>query len=257
MSKHPPRRHALGDYLRARREHLVPEQFGLPRGQRRRTPGLRREEVAQLCGISPTWLTWIEQGRTTAVSVPTLVAIATGLGLSTAERQHLFRLAARADPKPARGPPAPRRDLQPLVDAIRSPAYVLDRHWDAVAWNRPAASLLGTWLRGDEPNLLRFVFLAPEARRFIVDWRQRSQRLVAEFRADTADHVDDPARQALVETLTARSPEFAACWRQQEVLSRDGGRRAFRHPVRGRCEYVQYTLRPAAHPDLKVTLLVA
>ncbi|HEX5046170.1 MAG TPA: helix-turn-helix transcriptional regulator [Gammaproteobacteria bacterium] len=255
-------RKQLGEFLRARRDLLKPEDFGLPAGQRRRAPGLRREEAAQLCGISPTWFTWIEQGRTTSVSVPTLAAIARGLKLSRAERSYLFELAARADPSP---PAAKREDpqrLQHLVDAVRTPAYMLDRHWDAVAWNRSAGELFSGWLgraRGAHSaprNLLQFVFLEPRARDFIVDWQTRARRLVAEYRADTAAWRDDPVRQALVHELGEASVEFAAAWESQSVLGRDGGRRAFDHPRRGRCEYEQFTLRVAQRADLKLTVLV-
>jgi transcriptional regulator with XRE-family HTH domain len=256
MKKHPKAAPPLGEYLRARREQLRPETFGLPAGQRRRTPGLRREEVAQLCGISATWLTWIEQGRATAVSVATLAAIARGLKFSRAERQYLFQLAARADSSAPQAASGALPDLQPLVDAVRTPAYVLDRHWDAVTWNHAAADLLAPWLRSKERNLLRFAFLAPEARRFIIDWKDRAQRLVAEFRADTAAWQSDPVRQALVQELEEGSTEFAAAWRTQAVLSRDGGRRAFQHSRRGRCEFSQHTLRLAQQADLKLTVLV-
>jgi transcriptional regulator with XRE-family HTH domain len=255
-------RKQLGEFLRARRDQLRPEDFGLAAGRRRRAPGLRREEAALLCGISPTWFTWIEQGRTTSVSVPTLAAIARGLKLSRAERSYLFELAARADPSP---PAAQREDpqlLQQLVHAVRTPAYLLDRHWDAVAWNKAAAELFAGWLGGkrepaDAPrNLLQFVFLEPEARKFIVDWQARARRLVAEYRADTAGWRDDPVRQALVHDLGDASAEFAAAWKSQTVLARDGGRRAFDHPRRGRCEYEQFTLRVAQRADLKLTVLV-
>jgi transcriptional regulator with XRE-family HTH domain len=244
----------LGAYLRSRREQLQPADFGLPAGQRRRTPGLRREEVAQLCDISATWLTWIEQGRTAAVSVPTLAALARGLRMSRAERQYLFQLAGKPDPaaRAVAAPPA----LQPLLDAIHAPAYVLDRHWDAVAWNRAAASLFTPWLRSGEANLLRFVFLCAEARDFIVDWPERARRLVAEYRADVAAWQKDPASAALVEHLSAESAEFAVAWKAQSVLGRDGGRRGFEHPRRGRCDYEQYTLRVAQQTDFKLTVLV-
>lgn len=254
--QHPASRNPLGEYLRARREQLQPADFGLPAGQRRRTPGLRREEVAQLCDISATWLTWIEQGRTVAVSAPTLAALARGLRLSRAERQYLFQLAGRPDPSAGARGAAPPPALQPLVDAIQTPAYVLDRHWDAVAWNRAAAELFAPWRRSGEANLLRFVFLHAEARRFIVDWPQRAQRLVAEYRADVAACQQDPASAALVEELGTASAEFAVAWRAQSVLGRDGGRRGFEHPRRGRCDYEQYTLRVAQQTDFKLTVLV-
>jgi transcriptional regulator with XRE-family HTH domain len=254
----------LGEFLRARRDQLRPEDVGLPPGSRRRAPGLRREEAALLCGISPTWLTWIEQGRTTSVSVPTLAAIARGLKLSRAERSYLFELASRADPARQATPDADREALGRLVTALGTPAYVLDRHWDALVWNRAARDLFAPWL-GKAPGesatgrhmLLDFVFLDPQARRFIVDWKQRAQRLVGEYRADTAQWRDDPVRQRDVDRLSEASADFAAYWKSQQVLSRDGGLRRFQHPKRGRCDYEQFTLRVALHPDLKLITLVS
>lgn len=249
----------LGEFLRARRERLRPEGLGLPRGMRRRVPGLRREEAAQLSGISPTWYTWIEQGRTTDVSVETLHAIAQGLQLSRAERVYLFELAARADPRPERSQEAGLEQLHALVDAVRAPAYVLDRHWDAIAWNRAAAQLFGDWLgpvSSADRNLLRYVFLDARAPRFIVDWPDRARRLVAEYRADTASWRDDPVQQTLVRELSAASAAFDAAWRSQQVQSRDGGVRAFQHSSRGLCRYDQLTLHVAQRKGLKVTVLV-
>lgn len=252
--------------MRARRDRLRPEDFQLPRG-RRRAPGLRREEVAQLCGISPTWYTWIEQGRTTAVSVATLNAIADGLRLARAERAYLFEISSRADPSPARPEDSDPRRLMALVRAIRTPAYIIDRHWDAIVWNRSAAELFAHWLgkvaakAGDVPaagerNLLRYVFLDPSAADFIVDWQVRAHRLVAEYRADTASWSGDPVRQALVHELCEASAAFDAAWRSQRVSTREGGERVFQHRRRGRCRYEQYTLRPAQHSELKLTVLV-
>jgi transcriptional regulator with XRE-family HTH domain len=263
-------RPSLGDFLRARRDRLRPQDFGFPAG-RRRAPGLRREEAAQLCGISPTWYTWIEQGRTTAISVETLSAIAAGMRLSRAERAYLFELSARADPAPPRIEASDPLQLAALVRAVRSPAYVLDRHWDALAWNRPAAQLFADWLgsgarpsigsaraggRTAERNLLRYVFLDDRAPGFIVDWGERTRRLVAEYRADTAGWGDDPVRKAFVHELCGASAAFESAWRSQQVQSREGGVRIFQHPERGRCAYEQYTLRVAQRPDLKLTILL-
>jgi transcriptional regulator with XRE-family HTH domain len=251
----------LGEFLRARRDRLRPEDFGLPPGQRRRAPGLRREEAALLCGISPTWFTWIEQGRTAAVSVATLAAIARGLRLSRAERAYVFELAARADPAPPSSAGADPDSLRPLMDAVRIPAYVLDRHWDAVLWNSAAAELFPGWLgarraaNGPPRNLLHYVFLEPGARRFIVRWAERSRRLVAEYRADTTAWRNDPVRQRLVRELSEGSAEFREAWSSQTVLGRDGGRRTFLHPRRGRCDYEQLTLRVEGRPELKFTAL--
>jgi len=247
----------LGEFLRAKRDQLRPEDVGLPPGFRRRAPGLRREEVATLCHISPTWYTWIEQGRTQAVSTDTLAAMATGLQMSQAERAYLFELAARADPaQPVALASAPH--LAQLVQAIRTPAYILDRHWDAIAWNRPAASLFEDWpkARGGGRHLPGSVVPAPRAPRFIVHWPERAHRLVAEYRSDTAAWRDDPVRQALVDELRSASPAFDAAWRSQKVLSREGGLRAFDHARSGRRAFEQFTLRVAQHPDLKLTVLV-
>jgi transcriptional regulator with XRE-family HTH domain len=255
----PKAREQLGEFLRAQRNRLRPQDFDLPVGHRRRAPGLRREEAAQLCGISPTWFTWIEQGRTTSVSVATLAAIARGLHLSRAEREYLFELAARTDPVTPAVDNADPRQLRTLVEAVRTPAYILDRHWEALVWNRAAAGLFALWLGrrpGADRNLLRFVFVEPAARRFILDWKNRAERLVAEYRADTAAWADDPVRKALVQELSDASPEFAMAWRSQRVLSREGGRRGFAHPRRGRVEYDQFTLRVAQRADLKLTVLV-
>lgn len=262
--------HLLGDFLRARRDRLRPEDFNLPGGLRRRAPGLRREEAAQLCGISPTWYTWIEQGRTTAISVEALNSIAGGLRLSRAERAYLFELAARADPTPPPLEYADPQQLSALVGAVGTPAYVLDRHWDAVAWNRPAAELFADWLgsrphsarntpaakRGADRNLLRYVFLHAGAPKFILGWEERAHRLVAEYRADTAAWRDDPVRQAMVYELCSASRVFDAAWNSQRVLSRDGGGRSFQHPRRGRCHFEQYTLRVVQRAELKLTVLV-
>lgn len=253
---------ALAAFLRACRERLQPGQAGLPAGARRRAPGLRREEVAQLAGISTTWYTWIEQGRSVVVSPRALAALADALRLSQAERGYLFDLAAAADPSRAASASAAapsRPALQPLVDAVRTPAYVLDRHWDAVAWNAPAARLFADWL-GPRPaagrNLLRYVFLAAQARSFIADWEERAERLVAEYRADTAGGRGDAVGRALVDALCRESPAFATAWGSQRVLAREGGLRRFRHARQGDCAYAQFTLAVAPDAASKLVVLV-
>lgn len=257
---------ALGEFLRAVRERLPPAEFGLGGGTRRRTPGLRREEAAALCGISPTWYTWMEQGRTTAISVRALAGVAQGLRLSPAERAYLFQLAGKADPDTQGAAEAGPGEFDDLVHAVRAPAYVLGRHWDALAWNGPAAALFQDWLgprasrsaggggRRDR-NLLRYVFLHPGAPALIADWEQRAYRLVAEYRADSAGWRDDPQQQKLVSELRAASPEFEAAWRSHRVLAREGGMRSFVHPQHGRCDYKQYTLRPAQQQEIKFIIL--
>ncbi|WJF91045.1 helix-turn-helix transcriptional regulator [Paraburkholderia bonniea] len=250
--------HALGEFIRAHRERLSPQALGLPPGPRRRTPGLRREEVAQLCGVSPTWYTWIEQGRPVSASADALARIAVALQLSRAERAYLFELAAQrdpAEPDPA-ATDAPAALLE-TVQLVAAPAYVLDRQWNALAWNPAAAALFVGWLDGTHNrNLLSFTFTEPAARELIVDWDTRARRLVAEFRADTIRHLNDAPTRNLIDTLSSTSEAFTRFWASQDVGEREGGQREFQHPQHGRLVYDQITFKPAQREDLKLVLLV-
>jgi transcriptional regulator with XRE-family HTH domain len=247
----------LGEFLRAHRARLSPAGLGLPAGQRRRTPGLRREEVAQRCGLSVTWYTWLEQGRDVAASPQALAAVAQALQLTPAERAYLFQIAGRVDPDAV----TDEADVPPaLADALASisgPAYVLDRLWNARACNAAARRLFVGWLDGDEPNLLRYVFLNPVARRVIPDWSGRARRVLAEFRAESSRHLDDPALVALVDDLRSRSDFFAQCWDAHEVVVPLGGERAFQHPREGRLTYEQVAFTLASRVDLKLVMLIA
>ncbi|AVG41665.1 helix-turn-helix transcriptional regulator [Achromobacter insolitus] len=253
----PLRRQALGEFVRSARSRITPQMAGLPEGMRRRTPGLRREEVAQLCGISVTWYTWIEQGREVSVSPSVWSRIAGVLQLARAERAYLFDLADCADPQHARddaGAPGP---LQECVNAINAPAYVLDRAWNVLAYNEPLRDLFDNWpARDAEPNLLSYIFLDPAARELVVDWDQRARRVVAEFRADAGAHLDESAVLALLDNLNRQSPVFAHWWTRHAVVEREGGLREFQHPRRGKLAYQQITFRLATHPDLKLVMLL-
>lgn len=251
------RRRELGDFVRALRERVSPVSVGLAGAARRRTPGLRREEVAQLAGLSPTWYTWIEQGRDVSVSPSALARLARALRLGRAERAYLFELAGKRDPDPGSGAAdeVPAAALAALA-AISAPAYLLDREWNARGWNGAAAHLFAGWLGGEgERNLLRFVFLMPAARRLICDWEHRARRVVAEFRAQCGAHLNDPALRALIDDLAVRSPEFALLWHEHGVLGREGGERTFNHPADGFLRYEQVTFELAGHADIKLTIL--
>nr|WP_139374072.1 helix-turn-helix transcriptional regulator [Enhydrobacter aerosaccus] len=254
-------RRELGDFLRAQRARLSPSGLGLPAGPRRRTPGLRREEVAQQCGMSVTWYTWLEQGRDVSASPQALAALAVALHLSPAERRYLFELAGKRDPAAAPGEPAETMDvpaaLAEAVNAIKPPAYLLDRLWNARAWNNAAQRLFVGWLdRGDDRNLLRYIFLNPVSRTVIPDWSRRARRVLAEFRAESGPHIDDPALVALVEDLRQRSALFARCWREHEVVERLGGERSFDHPRSGRLAYEQIAFTVASRIDSKLVMLL-
>lgn len=255
------KRRELGDFLRAHRTRLSPVSLGLPAAGRRRTPGLRREEVAQSCGMSSTWYTWLEQGRDISASPPALSALARTLQLTPAERAYLFELAGKRDPSA----PAPLDDsgmdvpeaLAQAIAAIASPAYLLDQAWTARAWNKLAARLFVGWLDGaHDRNLLRYVFLSPTARTVIPNWQARARRVLAEFRADSSRHLESPALRALTDDLRQRSPLFAQSWTEHAVVDRTGGERTFDHPRDGVLRYEQIAFTLANRPDFTLIVLV-
>lgn len=257
------RRRALGEFIKTQREQTTPAQAGLPPsavGARRRTPGLRREEVAQLCGISVTWYTWIEQGRTDSVSPQALARLAEALHLPRAKRAYLFELAGKKDPVlPAHGEDQPiAPEILEVVRNFRAPAYLLDRYWNALAWNPAARKLFAGWLdeRGGNRNLLHFMFCTPQAQALTGDWEQRARRVVAEFRADCAQALDDPQVESMVEELSAHNALFKRAWRLQDVVEREGGERRFHHPQLGELSYLQVNFRVANRPDLKLVTLM-
>lgn len=258
MDQKSERRRRLGEFLRARRERLAPSDAGLPvTFGRRRTPGLRREEVALLAGLSPTWYTWMEQGRSVSASPHALARVADALRLTSTERVYLFELAEKRDPAArAAAVDAPPSALLAALEAMTTPAYLLDRVWRACGWNAAAESLFERWLGGPEKNLLRYVFLDPSARELISNWRERARRLIAEFRADTSRLREDDEIAALVNELETESDAFAELWNEHAVLEREGGMRTFRHPRYGRLCYEQLTLRPSAAPSYKLVMLM-
>ena len=243
----------LGLYLRDRRTRLDPGAFGFPI-QRRRTPGLRREEVAQRANISPTWYTWLEQGRGGAPSPDVLNRIAGGLMLTEAEREHLFMLALGRPPevryKSADGV-TPR--LQRLLDGmLASPAIIKTATWDVVAWNPAAALVLTDYgaLRREERNILRLVFANDRVRGAQEDWESTARFVVGAFRADAvrAGAVSEVGQ--LVAELCATSPEFAALWADNDVRFHGEGTKRLRHPVLGAIELEYSGFAVEGRPDL-------
>ncbi len=210
--------------------------------------------------MSPTWYAWIEQGRDISVSSASLARLAAAMRLTPAERGYMFELARRRDPaEPSSGKPEedePSRALRDALKAMTAPAYLLDGLWRARAWNEPAGRLFSDWLGNSNPCLLNYVFLTGAARAFIADWENRARRLVAELRADTGRRPDDPALRGLVDRLRTVSPDFAAFWSDHAVLAREGGARAFNHPLEGALNYEQVTLTPGGRPEYKLVMLL-
>ncbi|GGB40824.1 transcriptional regulator [Sphingomonas metalli] len=229
---------ALGTYLRDRRSRLDPAAFGLA-GGRRRTPGLRREEVASRANISPTWYTWLEQGRGGAPSADVLDRIARGLMLTDPEREHIYMLALGRPPEAHYRPVdgiSPR--LQRVLDAMPlSPAIIKTAMWDVVGWNRAATLLLTDYARlpREERNILRMMFGSDHVRTRNADWETIARFVVGAFRADVtrAGAANSAAAAALVDELCGISADFRQLWQDNDVVSHGEGVKRIHHPEAG------------------------
>ncbi|RSN16373.1 transcriptional regulator [Streptomyces sp. WAC 01325] len=229
----------LSEFLRTRRARLKPEDVGLPDyGRHRRVPGLRREELAQLAGVSVAYYTRLEQGNGRNVSAEVLDAIARALRLSDAEHAHLTHLAKpkRHKKKPVSRTEQVRPAMRQLLDMIDGvPAYITGRRSDIVAWNGMAAAVFGDWseLPAQERNWARLVFLRPEYRELFVEWDQKAYDIVAFLRMDAGCHPDDPRLSALVGELSVKSEEFRRLWAIHDVKEKSYGVKRLRHPLVG------------------------
>lgn len=229
---------------------------GSPPGQRRRTPGLRREEVAELADLSTTWYTWLEQGRNVQPSTKALDRIAKALQLTSAQRAYLFRLAAIADPDPSTAMETQPSPWSEVVGHIDCPAYVLDELWNALAWNKSAEWLFKGWLDEDnDRNLLIWLFRSPASRDLVEDWQGRARRIVAELRADWSRNMQNQPLRDLIGRLTETSPDFRAWWEDRSVLDREGGIRVFNHPTDGRQTFRQNVFQSSVGAGTRLVIL--
>ena len=249
------RRSELSAFLRSRRERITPAQAGLPAIGRRRTPGLRREEVAQLAGVGVTWYTWLEQGRDIKVSDQVLEAISRTLMLDRDERAHLYTLAGASEQ-------AAGTDCAELTPAVRAmldkflpyPATVQNGKYDLLAWNTAYRWLIRDVesIPAEERNCMWLLFTDPAWRKGIADWDEAAARMVAQFRAQMAEHVAEPAWKAQLRRLRTASPEFAALWERHEVSGVIAKAKRIRNPYVGmlRFEAVSTWLNP--RPGLRM-----
>lgn len=227
----------LGSYLKDRRAKLDPTAFGFPL-TRRRTPGLRREEVAQRANMSATWYTWLEQGRGGAPSADVLDRIARAMMLTDVEREHLFLLGLGRPPEARYHAPegiTPR--LQRVLDTLDySPAFIRTATWDVIAWNKAAAAVMTDYgtLPDGQRNVLRLMFRDSRVRAAQSNWQSVARYVVASFRADVARAGAARNVQSLVDELCATSPEFAAMWRDNDVQGHGDGLKVLHHPVAGK-----------------------
>jgi len=241
-----------------RRAALTPEDVGLPLGGRRRTPGLRREEVAQLAGVGATWYTWLEQGRDVRASLDVLEAIARALRLTPAERTHLI-LLGRGEEAPPCKPPAERVSptIRRLIENLElAPALLLGRRWDYLAWNRAACALFGDFDKVPRAarNHLWLMFMDPARREMFPDWERGSRMAVAKFRADSARHIGDPSFDELIQALRQSSPEFCKAWKRHEVGRSGEGRKELIHPLLGTLIFEHAVFHPSEAPQQRLIL---
>jgi transcriptional regulator with XRE-family HTH domain len=247
----------LGTYLKDRRAKLDPATFGFSLS-RRRTPGLRREEVAQRANVSATWYTWLEQGRGGAPSADVLDRIARAMMLTTVEREHLFLLGLGRPPEVRYQEPdgiTPR--LQRLLDTLEySPAFIRTATWDVIAWNRAAAVVLTDYgqLPEGQRNVLRMIFRDSRVRAAQSDWQSVARFVVASFRADVARAGAARNVQSLVDELCATSAEFAAMWRDHDVQAHGDGRKVLHHPVAGPLAMEFSAFAVDGRPDLSMVV---
>ncbi|WP_327317489.1 helix-turn-helix domain-containing protein [Streptomyces sp. NBC_01235] len=232
------RRAELSEFLRTRRARLKPEDVGLPDfGRHRRVPGLRREELAQLAGVSVAYYTRLEQGNGRNVSAEVLDSIARALRLTDAEHAHLTHLAKpKHKKKQTARPQQARLSLRQLLTTMDSvPAYIVGRRAEILAWNRMAAAVFGDWaeLPVAERNWARLVFLRPDYRDLFVDWEQKAIDIVCALRMDAGCYPDDPRLSALVGELSVKSEDFRRLWATHDVKEKSHGVKRLRHPLVG------------------------
>lgn len=249
------KRQELGDFLRARRSRMTPESVGLPRHRRRRTPGLRREEVAELAGIGVDWYVRLEQGRPVTPSLATVDALARALRLTEAEHQHLRALAGGSGPKPFRPETAPPALLR-LLKSLSQPAYIVGRRRDLLAWNVAAADLLGfDRLAEADRNILIAMLTQPHARALFADgWAEEAQRMVAQFRATHDLWAGDPAFTDLLCRLRAGCPEFDAWWERHDIGRPAAGLKTLHHPRLGRLVFEHASFQANDEPSLRLVI---
>ncbi|WP_329202727.1 MmyB family transcriptional regulator [Streptomyces sp. NBC_01435] len=249
------RRHELADFLRSRRERITPEQVGLVRGRRRRTPGLRREEVAQLSAVGVTWYTWLEQARDIQVSPQVLDALARALLLDRSERGHLFSLAGAIDPAPGTDCPSVTLGLREMLRQLDPiPACIQNSRYDILAYNRTYGRLLCDLdtVAPEDRNCMILAYTNAQWRSSIVDLPEVNRLMAAKFRRAMAEHLAEPAWKALLRRLEESSEEFREIWARHEVVATGGRTKIFRNAHVGllRLEHTDLWLGPSSGPRM-------
>lgn len=250
------RRNELSDFLRSRRERLSPKSVGLgSTGRRRRTPGLRREEVAELAGIGLDWYVRLEQGRSVTPSATTVDALARALRLSKVEHAHLRELTRNAERR-AFAPEAVPEALQRLLESLNQPAYITGRRWDVLDWNKAADEVFAfSRIPEADRNILVIMLTNPATRRlFEASWADEAKRIVGQFRATHDLWARDPAFVSLLQRLREGCPEFAAWWKAHDVAGARGGIKQLMHPKKGVLRFLHASFQANDDPGLKLVI---
>jgi len=258
MRRDEIRRRELSNFLRTRRARISAADVGLPTASRRRTPGLRREEVAQLAGMSVTWYTWLEQARPISVSAEMLDSLARVLRLDGIERVQLFQLALREpviDSKPKAQRISPL--LKQMLDQMEHlPAFIVGARWDVLGWNLAADAFFGfTSIAMAERNMVWLFFTDSTLRSLIVDWPTRARDVLARFRVNYGRHAGDKPFVDLVDRLKSVSSEFAEWWPRHDVLPQNEGLKRYNHPLVGRLQLQHVSFSVMDDPELILTIL--
>ena len=258
MARDEIRRQELSNFLRTRRARISTIDVGLPATPRRRTPGLRREEVAQLAGMSVTWYTWLEQARPISVSAETLDNLARVLRLDGIERVQLFQLALREpvlDSKPKARRISPL--LKQMIDQMEElPAFIVGPRWDVLGWNLAAGAFFGfPNIAAAERNMVWLFFTDSTLRSLIVDWPTRARDVLARFRVKYGRHAGDKQFVQLVERLKSVSSEFSEWWPRHDVLPESEGLKRYNHPLVGRLQLQHVSFSVMDDPELTLTIL--
>jgi transcriptional regulator with XRE-family HTH domain len=256
---HSPQRAQLSKFLKNCRARVSPSDAGLPEPDRRRTAGLRREDVAALAGVSVTWYTWLEQGRDVHVSANVLERISSTLRLSDEERDYLFTLAQNRPPPLAIGKPdkvAPA--ILRMIEALDVPALVMSLRWDVVAWNELYAKAIRDYseLPPDQRNLARILFTRPEYRIDEEEYEAMVRRVVPKLRVDYSQAGCDPDFEALIDELNEASSGFQRAWRDTTVMARSYGINVVRHATLGKISFEHTSYVPEGHPALRLVIYV-
>jgi transcriptional regulator with XRE-family HTH domain len=250
-------RRELSAFLKSRRARLSPSDVGVPVGPRRRTPGLRREELAQLAGVGVTWYTWLEQGREIQVSTHFLESLARALRLDGSERAHLFALAQnRPPPLVPTASSSVTPALRRMLESQPNPAYLKTARWDVLDWSPALSAVFGDLaaVPAVHRNMLWLAFVDPQYRQMMADWLTDARAMLAKFRLEFGQRSDDPDFVTLVQELQHASPEFRSWWPEQDILGSGEGVKRFRHPKLGEIQFEHTTFLVDAAPDLRFVI---